>query len=212
MINNRHYRKLHDLFNFDLSNIRSPKILEFGVSERGVSTDFFFKYCKNNNGNLYSVDTKDYSFRHNDIQWHFINSRDDNFNFIDAQIPKELDVIYLDTIHKANHIEKIFFHYYPRLKKDGFFLVDDTSWLPYLKTSEKNHFYMERNNEESFQRILEIFYPNRDNFDLEFSFVGTGLAKIRKLNKNTLNKPQKIRSRKYNFINIFRLIYNFFYE
>ena len=137
---------------------------------------------------------------------------DDNFNFIDAQIPKELDVIYLDTIHKANHIEKIFFHYYPRLKKDGFFLVDDTSWLPYLKTSEKNHFYMERNNEESFQRILEIFYPNRDNFDLEFSFVGTGLAKIRKLNKNTLNKPQKIRSRKYNFINIFRLIYNFFYE
>jgi hypothetical protein len=71
---------------------------------------------------------------------------------------------------------------------------------------------MERNNEESFQRILEIFYSNRDNFDLEFSFVGTGLAKIRKLNKNTLNKPKNIQSRKYNFINIFRLIYKFFYK
>ena len=45
---------------------------------------------------------------------------------------------------------------------------------------------MERNNEESFQKILEIFYANTNNFDLNFSFIGTGLAKIEKLNSNDL--------------------------
>ena len=41
---------------------------------------------------------------------------------------------------------------------------------------------MEINNHETFDRIIEIYNANNDLFDLEFSFVGTGIAKIHKLN------------------------------
>ena len=47
---------------------------------------------------------------------------------------------------------------------------------------------MEVNNHETFDRIIEIFNSNSDSFDLEFSFVGTGIAKIHKMNKNKLFK------------------------
>ena len=60
------------------------------------------------------------------------------------------------------------------------FFIDDISWLPYLKSSEKNKFNIEINNFETFQIILDIYYANRENFDLEFNFEGTGICKIKK--------------------------------
>jgi len=203
----RHFRKLYNMIYSKIVLIKNPVILEFGVSEKAMSTDFFLDYCKLNNGMLYSVDVNDYSNKFISSNWKFIHSRDDNFYNIDKNIPKKFDIIYLDTLHKADHIEKIFYFYYPKLIEGGFFLVDDTSWLPYVKKAEKDHFYMERNNEESFNRILEIFSTNRDNFDLEFSFIGTGVAKITKLNNNKLIKPNKITNRRYSFKNFLRKIY-----
>ena len=203
----RHFRKLYNMIYSKIVLIKNPVILEFGVSEKAMSTDFFLDYCKLNNGMLYSVDVNDYSNKFISSNWKFIHSRDDNFYNIDKNIPKKFDIIYLDTLHKADHIEKIFYYYYPKLIEGGFFLVDDTSWLPYVKKAEKDHFYMERNNEESFNRILEIFSTNRDNFDLEFSFIGTGVAKITKLNNNKLIKPNKITNRRYSFKNFLRKIY-----
>ena len=203
----RHFRKLYNMIYSKIVLIKNPVILEFGVSEKAMSTEFFLDYCKLNNGMLYSVDVNDYSNKFISSNWKFIHSRDDNFYNIDKNIPKKFDIIYLDTLHKADHIEKIFYFYYPKLIEGGFFLVDDTSWLPYVKKAEKDHFYMERNNEESFSRILEIFSTNRDNFDLEFSFIGTGVAKITKLNNNKLIKPNKITNRRYSFKNFLRKIY-----
>jgi hypothetical protein len=203
----RHFRKLYNMIYSKIVLIKNPVILEFGVSEKAMSTEFFLDYCKLNNGMLYSVDVNDYSNKFISSNWKFIHSRDDNFYNIDKNIPKKFDIIYLDTLHKADHIEKIFYFYYPKLIEGGFFLVDDTSWLPYVKKAEKDHFYMERNNEESFNRILEIFSTNRDNFDLEFSFIGTGVAKITKLNNNKLIKPNKITNRRYSFKNFLRKIY-----
>jgi hypothetical protein len=209
---NRHFRKLYNIFNYEISLIKKPKILEFGVSEQAMSTKFFLKYCELNLGNLYSVDINNYQNKFSSNHWNFLHSRDDNFDFLENKIPQELDIIYLDTIHKADHIEKIFYHYYPKLKIKGYFLIDDISWLPYLKKNEKDHFYMERNNEESFYRLLEIFNMNRDNFDLEFSFIGTGVAKITKLNNNKLIRPNKISNRKYCLKNFLRVIYLKFFK
>jgi hypothetical protein len=207
-LRNRHFRKLHNILHHDIKSLKSPNILEFGVSDQALSTKFFLDICELNNGKLFSVDVNDYNHKFNSYHWTFINSRDDNFSLIEKKIENtNFNIIYLDTIHKANHIEKIINYYYPKLIEGGFFLIDDTSWLPYLKRSEKDQFYMERNNEESFQRILEIFYSNRNNFDLEFSFIGTGVAKITKLNNNKLNKSQKIIKRKYTLKNILRKIY-----
>jgi len=206
-IPDRHFRKLYNMIYKEIVLIKNPIILEFGVSQKAMSTDFFLDYCKLNNGMLYSVDVNDYSKKFISTNWKFIHSRDDNFSKIEKNIPKRFNIIYLDTLHKADHIEKIFYYYYPKLIEGGFFLIDDTSWLPYVKKSEKDHFYMERNNEESFNRILEIFYMNRDNFDLELSFIGTGVAKITKLNNNKLIKPNKITNRKYSLKNFLRTIY-----
>ena len=56
-----------------------------------------------------------------DPNWTFIHSRDDNFELLDNKLPHEIDVIYLDSLHESEHVEKIFFHYYKKLKIGGFF-------------------------------------------------------------------------------------------
>ncbi len=86
------------------------------------------------------------------------------------------------------------------------FFIDDISWLPYLKNSEKNNFYSEINNLETFQNLLEIYLANRDNFDLEFNFEGTGICKIRKKNNNKLNELTKINLRNFSLKNLARRI------
>ncbi len=210
MEKDRHKRKFLDFILKPILKIDSPQILEFGISEIGMSTSIFLDLCKKNNGKLISVDTNKNSRKFQDINWQFINTRDDNFGVIEKYIDKELDVIYLDTIHKADHVEKIIYNYYEKLKVGGFFFVDDTSWLPYLKKNRKDHFFMEVNNHETFDRIIEIFNSNSDSFDLEFSFVGTGIAKIHKMNKNKLLKRRKINSRKISFLNFIRKSYKIF--
>ena len=81
----------------------------------------------------------DYSNLFNDKNWQFIHSRDDNFDLIKKLIPKELDIIFLDTLHEAAHVEKIIYNYYDLLKKDGYFVIDDISWIPYLKNSWRDN-------------------------------------------------------------------------
>ena len=69
---------------------------------------------------------------------------------------------------------------------------------------------MEMNNHETFDRIVEISNSNNDCFDLEFSFVGTGIARIRKLSNNKLNISNKLKSRKFSIKNLFRKTFIFF--
>ena len=210
MENDRHKRKFLDFILSPISKIDSPQILEFGVSKKGMSTSIFLDLCKKNSGKLLSVDTNNDSRKFQDSNWRFINARDDDYDVIEEYIDREMDVIYLDTIHKADHVEKIIYHYYDKLKVGGFFFVDDTSWLPYLKKNRKDNFFMEMNNHETFDRIVEISNSNNDCFDLEFSFVGTGIAKIRKLSNNKLNISNKLKSRKFSIKNLFRKTFIFF--
>ena len=128
-----------------IDKIYNPIILEFGV-QLGSSTKYFLDICKKKNGKLYSVDVNDFSKLFDDTNWKFIRARDDDFDYILKNIPSQVDIIYLDTIHTAKHVKKIFNYYYPYLKKNGYFIIDDISWLPYLKKKEFNHFYCEINN------------------------------------------------------------------
>jgi hypothetical protein len=204
---NRHKRKFLDFIYKHILNKEDIKILEFGVSERGLSTKIFLDVCEKYQGELISIDINANSKKFNSNKWTFVNTRDDNFLEIEKFIKnKKFDVIYLDTIHKADHVEKILFYYFNYLKKFGFFFIDDTSSLPYIKSREKNNFSQEINNQETFDRILEIFNENHENIDLEFSFVGTGITKIRKLNDNILKKPKKINYRQLSIKNFLRKI------
>ena len=126
-----------------------------------MSTSLFLEYSKNNNCKLFSIDSFDYSTKFNDSNWKFLHSRDDNFSYILKNIPKTFKLILLDTIHEANHVRNILYEYYDFLEVNHCFFIDDISWLPYLKSSEKNKFNVEINNFETFQLILEIYLELR---------------------------------------------------
>ena len=122
MTEKRHKRKFINFILNQIKDISNPKILEFGVSEKGLSTSIFLDLCKEKNGKLISVDNNPNSRKFIDSNWKFIQTRDDNYELVESEIKEQLDVIYLDTIHKADHVEKIFYRYYDRLKKEAFFL------------------------------------------------------------------------------------------
>ena len=189
----------------DIKNIKNPKILEFGV-RKGHSTKFFLELCKKNNGKCISVDMDDYSNLFNDENWTFIHSKDDNFSFIKNQIPKQFDIIFLDTLHEAQHVEKIFYNYFDMLKKNGLFIIDDISWVPYLKNSWRDNFMAETENRKTFELLIDIFLTNQSNIALDFTFATSGLAKIKKISSETLNKKKHIQSRIYSFKNFLKQI------
>ena len=193
---------------FDLiNNINNPIILELGV-QQGISTKKFLDICDKNNGKLFSVDIEDCSNVSNNTKWKFIKSRDDNFNYIKSLIPREIDILFIDTLHEAKHVEKIFYNYYDLVKEGGYIFIDDISHLPYLNEDKKSNFYCEINNKETFNKILEIYLNNFDNFKLDFSFESSGLGIIRKKNKSKLKVPKEIKSRDYAIKNILRKLWN----
>ena len=188
-----------------LRKFKSPNVLELGV-QSGISTKKILEVCNENNGHLYSVDIDDCSGVSNSARWKFLKSRDDNFYYIFRNIPKKLDIIYLDTLHEAKHVENIFYNYYPLLNVNGYFIIDDISHLPYLKKNQRNNFYCEINNKETFDKILEIFNQNKNLFDLSFAFNSSGLAIIKKKSDMNLHKPKKLILRKNSIKNFFRLL------
>ena len=188
------------------SKIKNIKILEFGV-DKGISTALFLDFCNKRNGKLYSVDSINYSHHFAEKNWKFIHCRDDDYMLIEKNVDFPVDIIFLDTEHTAKHVEKIFYYYFKFLKKDGLFIIDDISWLPYLKNNYRNNEWIENNNKETFYKIIDILNLNEKNIQVEFLFKHSGLAIIKKL-KNKLNKSKKIVSREYSFKNILKkLIY-----
>ena len=188
-----------------LNLLNEPVILEFGV-RHGVSTEFFLKLCEKKNGFLYSVDIDDNSKKFNSNYWQFIHGRDDDFELVERFIPKKIDLIYIDSFHDAEHVAKIFYHYYPFLKKDAILLIDDVSWLPYAKKNKRDNFNSEINNYETFHKILDIYNNNTNNFDLTFNFKSSGMAKILKKNDNDLLDSKKVLIRKFTLKNLIRKI------
>ncbi len=178
-------------------------ILELGV-QNGASTKRFLEICDRNKGHLYSVDIIDCSKVSDNKNWTFIQSRDDNFNLIKSKIPNEIDILYIDSLHEANHVSKIIYGYYDLLKVGGMIFIDDISHLPYVKNGSRNNFYCEINNQETFNTILDIYFSNHKNFNLNFNFESSGLAIIKKIKKDPIRRKIKIESREFSIKNLIR--------
>ena len=202
----RHHNKLINFVYPELAKITKSNILEFGVSQKGMSTQLFLEYSKINECNLYSIDLIDYSKKFENHNWNFIQSRDDNISYIRENIPEKFKLIFLDTIHEAKHVKNIIYLYYDLLDVNSCFFIDDISWLPYTSNSEKNNFYCEINNLETFEILLDIYNNNQINFNIEFNFEGTGMCKLTKLNSKKLNQPKTVTLRKYTIKNFIRKI------
>jgi len=189
-----------------INKIQNIVILEFGV-QKGRSTIKLLEICKKNNGKLFSVDIDDCSSVSNDPNWTFFKTRDDDFEYIKSKIPSKIDVILIDTIHEAQHVKKILYGYYDFLKIGGYMFIDDISHLPYLKNSNRNNFYCEINNQETFQMILEVYKENIENIDLNFSYISSGLAIIKKKSDQNLNDSKKLYFREFSIKNIVRKLW-----
>ena len=205
-LKNDYYRKLIEFVVPEIKDIKNLDVLEFGV-RKGISTSIFLDICKEQNGKLYSNDVDDYKSLYSDEAWKFIHCRDDNYPEIEKFIPKKLDLVYLDSYHEPNHVEKIFRYYYPKIKTGGFYIIDDICWLPYVKNEYRDNEFSEYINRSTFTKILEIYNNNKENFLLEFFFKDSGYAIITKKNDKLLNKSKKIQSREYGLKNLFRKIY-----
>ena len=92
------------------------------------------------------------------------------------------------------------------IKQNGYFIIDDISWILYSKNNTRDNFHSEINNYETFFRILDIYNSNIENFDLSFDFIGSGIAKIKKITDNQLLKRKKVIIRKNTIKNIIRKI------
>ena len=224
-LNQANVQKQIEYYKSVLPESKNSKILDIGVGEGWFAaicshlgyehieladygcTSKFLDICNEKNGNLYSVDVDDYSNLFNDPKWNFYKVRDDNFKYLEEKLPKEVDVIYLDSLHEANHVEKVFYYYFKKLKLNGIFYIDDTSWLPYLKNEKRNNFYCEINNKETFELLLSIYSENTDNFDLSFSFISSGLAIIKKKTNNELVYFKKVSGRDFSLKNILRKLW-----
>ena len=189
-----------------IKNIQKIQILELGV-QNGSSTKKFIELCNINDGYLTSIDIDDCSKVIKSDRWKFIHSSDDNFEKIDKIIPTTLDLIFIDSLHEPNHVKKVFYHYYSFLKNGGICVIDDISWLPYVKNEYRDNEFSEYINRSTFTKILEIYNNNKENFLLEFFFKDSGYAIITKKNDKPLNKSKKIQSREYGLKNLFRKIY-----
>lgn len=198
-------KKLENFMLNELTRIDKPIILEFGV-RKGTSTREFIKICEKKNGFLYSIDVEDCSNVLKSDKWKFFQCRDDQFEFLENKIPQKFDLIYMDSLHQADHVEKILYHYYKKLKVNAKFVFDDISWIPYLSDNYRNNFNCEINNQETFFRLLQILNNNTDIIDLYFSFVSSGMAKILKKNDKQLLMPKKINTRENSIKNILRKI------
>ena len=189
-----------------INDFKEPIILELGV-QNGRSTKKFLEICNKNNGWLYSVDLDDCANVSKDKRWKFFQTRDDNFEYIKSKIPNKIDVLFIDTLHEAKHVKKLFYEYYPLIKSKGFIFIDDISHLPYLKNTVRSNFYCEINNKETFEMLLSIYSKNYDNFELNYSFYSSGLAIIRKLNNNNLYPSSNLVLRHNTFKNYLRLLW-----
>jgi len=207
--NNKTLEKLNFFIKDDLIKIKNLNILEFGVHV-GISTKLFLQIIKKNKGKLISVDTVDYKSLFDDKNWLFLNSRDDNFNYINKFIKKKFDLIYLDTQHNEKHIKKIINLYFNQLKVGGIFLIDDIFWLPYTKENYRDNFHIEINNRESFSGIMEIYNSNLDKMELILTPKHTGMAKFIKLKNKKLHYFKKVKNREYSLKNYIRNLRNLF--
>ena len=125
-MNNFEYKLDHFLLPL-VKKINKPIILELGV-QKGRSTKKFLEICEQNKGKLFSVDIDDCSNVSNDRNWKFLKTKDDNFDLIQSEIGEKIDVLFIDTLHEANHVKKILYGYYPMIKKDGYIFIDDISF------------------------------------------------------------------------------------
>ena len=104
-----------------IAKLDSPIILEFGANT-GASSSIFTYLAEQNKGKVFSIDIENCNDVVESKNWFFLQTNDldtrkilDNFK----ELHDGIDLIYIDSYHDADHVEKLTYAWYPFLKKDG---------------------------------------------------------------------------------------------
>jgi len=177
-----------------VKELKNPLILELGT-EKGVSTTIFLQVCEENNGQLISIDINNCSDISKSSRWEFIQSDSTDINFILSKAPhlrNGIDVLYIDTIHTKDHVEKELLGWYPFLNKNAHIFIDDVDSSPYRKSMAKDNIHVEISLDELREYVKAFFHSNKDSLFLNMLHGSTGLAHLYKFSpKGTI--PQEVK-------------------
>ncbi len=190
-----------------VSKKQNPTILEFGV-ERGSSTKKFIDFAEKNSAKVFSVDIADCSKVSNSKNWKFLQSNDLNLDYILDQFDEikknGVDLIFIDSYHESNHVQKLISYYFKYLKRDGAIFIDDIDSFPLrLKKKIWNSIVYDL----TLDAVKEFYYNNTENCSLKLFFHDkeNGLAMIYKKQEFGA-QPNKI-SNIWNYNIFFKILY-----
>jgi predicted O-methyltransferase YrrM len=190
-----------------------PLVVELGV-DKGQSTKVFLNAIEGkNNAKLISIDIENCRSAVDAERWEFVqqDSSDIKSLLIAKPIIKSgIDVLYVDSLHTAKHVQKEIYNFFEYLNKDAYIFLDDIDSGPYMFKQRKDSAGIEIANRKIYKLLEAIFRANIDKLDFEIMRGSTGLGVFRKRVPlgEKLNPPILLRERNNYLINkIFQIIF-----
>jgi predicted O-methyltransferase YrrM len=161
----------------------SVTILELGV-DFGQSTRIFLNAIDGKpQARLISVDIRDCAKAAASDQWTFIQADSGDAGQVIAAAPvlrEGIDILYVDSLHTAEHVLKEVGGFYPYLNKGAVIFLDDIDSFPYMRGQRKDNVGKEIANRAIDRLVERIFLSNIAELDLTVHRGSTGLARLDK--------------------------------
>lgn len=177
--------------------------LELGT-DRGQATNAILEACDEGGGNLVSVDIRDCRSAASSPHWTFIQCSSVDVDTILKNAPdlkNGIDMVYVDSLHTAEHVRQEINAWMPFLKVGGRMYFDDVDSGPYLQGSRKDSVTSEISNRAILNVIQSYFRKNIQFLNLSVMYGSSGLAWIDKraaLSENhKLGSAEIMRERRY---------------
>ena len=158
-------------------------ILECGV-RKGFSSSIFAYNSELSGSHCYSVDIEDCSDVVESSAWSFFQSDDTDVEKILGEFPniekKCIDFLLIDSLHKASHVKKVLYNWFPYLNKDSIIFVDDTDSFNYRKGQKKDSILNEINWDKINEFVINFSRSNRGQISLVQFHKKSGLSKLYK--------------------------------
>ena len=161
----------------------SPLIVELGV-DRGQSTKVFLNAIDGKeSATLISIDINDCRSAIDDKSWEFVQQDSaDILKLLSSKpkIKKGIDILYIDSLHTAEHVKKEIYNFFEYLNKGACVFFDDIDSNPYMSKQRKDSVNTEITNRKIFKLLEAIFRGNMDKIDFEIMRGSTGLGIFKK--------------------------------
>ena len=184
----------------------NPLIVELGV-DKGQSTRVFLNAIEGkSNAKLISIDIKNCNSAVDSERWEFVQQDSSDIKSLLIAKPiikKGIDILYVDSLHTAKHVQKEIYNFFEYLNEDAYIFFDDIDSGPYMLKQRKDSVGIEIANREIYKLLEAIFRANINKFDFEIMRGSTGLGVFKKRVPlgEKLNPPILLRERNNYLIN-----------